>query len=104
MNPVPFDQFNDKVKAMVISACDMKNVTVGEINDDEMMINGALPLDSLDALEIVTKIKEHFHIKVENASTAHKLFRSFRSLSGFLHEKADPNLINRFMSIEFKEI
>ncbi|MGE0173229.1 MAG: acyl carrier protein [Oligoflexales bacterium] len=97
------DLLREKLKEMVIKACDVKNVTVSDINNDEPLINGpgALPLDSLDALEIVSKINEHFGIKVENASTARSIFGSFTALSKFLYKKADPKLTQKFLSTTF---
>jgi len=77
------------LKELVLRTCQVRGVTVDEIDDDAPLIGGpgGLQLDSLDALEIAVALHREFGIEiVEEEAT--KAFESIRTLSDFLLEKA----------------
>ena len=105
MNQVPFDLFVDKVKEMVVSLSDFKEINIKQIKDDAPMVanEGILPLDSLDILEVTVKIHELFQLKINNASSARPIFRSFATLARFIYDNADSTAIDRFIRMNFMD-
>lgn len=88
------------LKRMVIEECNVKDVAPAQIGDDDVVIGGqgALRLDSLDAVEIVTSLERHFGIRLESAGDSRKIFRSFNVMSEFITENATPDRLQAFIS------
>ncbi|PKL74141.1 MAG: acyl carrier protein [Candidatus Melainabacteria bacterium HGW-Melainabacteria-1] len=77
-----------KLKALVIKACDVKDVQPEDVPTDVPFIGGPGPLklDSLDAMEIAMELRFQFGVELKNASTAAKAMQSFDSLADFVME------------------
>jgi acyl carrier protein len=75
-----------KLKALVIKACDVKDVKPEDVPTDVPFIGGPGPLklDSLDAMEIAMELRYQFGVELKNASTAAKAMQSFDSLADFV--------------------
>jgi len=75
-----------KLKALVIKACDVKDVQPEDVPTDVPFIGGPGPLklDSLDAMEIAMELRFQFGVELKNASTAAKAMQSFDSLADFV--------------------
>ncbi len=88
------------LKRMVIRECNVKNVLPEQITDDEQIIggSGALALDSLDAVEIVSALERNFGIKLENAGDARGVVKNFSSMSEFVMQNAAPESVGRFLN------
>ena len=88
------------LKRMVIRECNVKNVAPEQIGDEEQIIGGtgALALDSLDAVEIVSALERNFGIKLENAGEARGVVKNFSSMSEFVMQNAAPETVDRFLN------
>jgi len=77
-----------KLKALVIKACDVKDVKPEDVPTDVPFIGGPGPLklDSLDAMEIAMELRFQFGVELKNASTAAKAMQSFDTLADFVIE------------------
>jgi len=75
-----------KLKALIIKACDVKDVKPEDIPTDVPFIGGPGPLklDSLDAMEIAMELRYQFGVELKNASTAAKAMQSFDTLADFV--------------------
>jgi acyl carrier protein len=82
------EELIQKIKEMIVRACEIKNVKPEDIPTDVPFIGGPGPLklDSLDALEIAMAIRYEFGVELKNASTAAKAMQSFDSLADFIIE------------------
>src|SRR5689334_7764578 len=71
------------LKKMVIRECNVQDVAVSQIGDEEPIIGGegALKLDSLDAVEIVTSLERSFGIRFESAGESRHIFKSFNDMA-----------------------
>jgi acyl carrier protein len=82
------EELIQKIKEMIIRACEIKDVKPEDIPTDVPFIGGPGPLklDSLDAMEIAMEIRYEFGVELRNASTAAKAMQSFDSLADFIIE------------------
>jgi acyl carrier protein len=80
------EELIQKIKEMIVRACEIKNVKPEDIPTDVPFIGGPGPLklDSLDAIEIAMAIRYEFGVELRNASTAAKAMQSFDSLADFI--------------------
>lgn len=82
------EELIQKIKEMIVRACEIKDVKPEDIPTDVPFIGGPGPLklDSLDAMEIAMEIRYEFGVELRNASTAAKAMQSFDSLADFIIE------------------
>jgi acyl carrier protein len=85
------------LKKLVIEECRVEGVTAETLTNDEPIIGGKLPLDSLDAVEIVAAIERCFGIRIENAGASRKIFQSFKVMAEYVLENASEDRINAFI-------
>ena len=86
LNVASRDELIFKLKALVIKACDVKDVKPEDVPTDVPFIGGPGPLklDSLDAMEIAMELRYQFGVELKNASTAAKAMQSFDTLADFV--------------------
>jgi acyl carrier protein len=82
------EELIQKIKEMIVRACEIKNVKPEDIPTGVPFIGGPGPLklDSLDAIEIAMAIRYEFGVELRNASTAAKAMQSFDTLADFIIE------------------
>ncbi|MBK2124792.1 phosphopantetheine-binding protein [Fangia hongkongensis] len=77
-----------KLKALVIDTLNLEEVTIEDIDSDEVLFGGELGLDSIDALELGVAIKKHFDVMLDSDSEETKEhFRSIRTLAQFIQSQ-----------------
>lgn len=74
-----------EIKKLIISALDLEDITVEDINSDEPLFVEGLGLDSIDALELGMALRRKYNIsfktdKEENA----KHFKSVSTLADYI--------------------
>jgi len=86
LNVASRDELIFKLKALVIKACEVKDVKPEDVPTDVPFIGGPGPLklDSLDAMEIAMELRYQFGVELKNASTAAKAMQSFDTLADFV--------------------
>lgn len=83
--PVSVDlaSLKTRLKQIILEVCDIPDLTVDDIDDDERLIRGTgkLDLGSLDAIEISAAIDKEWGVRIEDLSAAKAAFRSVSSLA-----------------------
>jgi len=74
------EQLKQELKKIIVEECD-KDVEPSSIADDELLIGGAMELDSLDALQISLAIKSRYGVRIEGGPRARSAFQSINSLA-----------------------
>ena len=87
------------LKKMIIKQCRVKGVKPEDIpaNDPVVGSQGAVQLDSLDAVEIVTCLERSFGLKAEGMPLKN-IFRSYTELSNYVAQNAPPEKLNQFIA------
>jgi acyl carrier protein len=77
----------NELKARIIAALQLQDITPEQIEDDAPLFGTGLGLDSIDALELVVMLEEHYGILVRDSEVARSAFQSVRSLAQFIEAK-----------------
>ena len=86
------ESLNAQLKGDILRACNVQGVKVEDIRDDDILINGdgALNLDSLDAVEIAVLVDRLYGIKIKDLSSAKIAMKSIASLSDHIWTHSEP--------------
>jgi acyl carrier protein len=74
----------DELKAKIIAALNLEEVTPADIKHDEPLFETGLGLDSIDALDLVSMLERDYGILIEDMAVARKAFASYASLETFV--------------------
>lgn len=71
-------ELENQLKELLISALQLRDVKVADINRDTPLFDGGLGLDSIDILELGVALDEHFGIRIRSDDPEHR--RAFETL------------------------
>ena len=77
-----------EIKQLIISALQLEDVTVDDIDTDAPLFGDGLGLDSIDALELGMALRKKYDIQLPAESDSHKHFASVRSLAALIASQA----------------
>jgi acyl carrier protein len=73
-----------KLKELLVSGLRLQDLAPDGIADDQPIFVEGLGLDSIDALELVVLIEEHFGIAIPDEELGKKAFASINTLADFI--------------------
>ena len=87
------EQLMANLKQQIIEALNLKHLKPEDIGDDQPLFVEGLGLDSIDALELIVLLQQHYHIKLENPQDGPQIFKSVRSMASYIaaHQTAKPH-------------
>jgi acyl carrier protein len=80
MARLELETLKQSLKVMIVKECD-KDVEPESIRDEELLIGGALALDSLDALQICLAVKDQYGVRIEGSVAAQRALGSVTALA-----------------------
>jgi acyl carrier protein len=78
------DKLIADLKRQIIEQLNMQDITPEDIGDDQPLFVEGLGLDSIDALELIVLLQQHYKIKLSNADDGPKVFRSVRTMAEYI--------------------
>ncbi len=80
-----------KLKEQIIEQLNLQDITPADIKDDQPLFVDGLGLDSIDALELIVLLQQHYGIKLNNAEEGPKVFKSVQTMAEYItaHQKAN---------------
>ena len=86
------EQLIANLKLQIIEALNLKHLKPEDIGDDQPLFVEGLGLDSIDALELIVLLQQHYNIKLENPQDGPQVFKSVRSIANFItaHQTVKP--------------
>ena len=86
------EQLMANLKQQIIEALNLKHLKPEDIGDDQPLFVEGLGLDSIDALELIVLLQQHYNIKLENPQDGPQIFKSVRSIANYItaHKTAKP--------------
>jgi acyl carrier protein len=77
------------LKAKIIGQLNLQDLTPEQIGDDQPLFVDGLGLDSIDALELIVMLQQHYGIKISSPEEGPKIFKSVRTIAEYIttHQK-----------------
>lgn len=72
------------LKKQIIEALNLKHLKPEDIGDDQPLFLEGLGLDSIDALELIVLLQQHYSIRIANPQEGPKIFKSVRTIAEYI--------------------
>ena len=72
------------LKTQIIAQLNLQDVKPEDIGDDQPLFKEGLGLDSIDALELIVLLQQHYQIKLSNAEEGPKVFYSVKTMAEYI--------------------
>ncbi len=74
----------EKLKTLLVQELNIEDLTPEDIEDDDLLFGEKLGLDSIDAVEIVFFVEQHFGIAMKDMKEARPALQSVETLAAFI--------------------
>jgi acyl carrier protein len=78
------EQLMVNLKKQIIEALNLKHLKPEDIGDDQPLFMEGLGLDSIDALELIVLLQQHYNIRITNPQEGPKIFRSVKTIAEYI--------------------
>ena len=78
------DKLMSDLKKQIVAQLNLQDINPEEIGDDQALFVEGLGLDSIDALELIVLLQQHYDIKLSNAEDGPKVFRTVRTMAEYI--------------------
>jgi len=78
------DKLMSDLKKQIVEQLNLQDINPEEIGDDQALFVEGLGLDSIDALELIVLLQQHYNIKISNADEGPKVFRTVRTMAEYI--------------------
>ncbi|MBA4146452.1 MAG: acyl carrier protein [Azospira oryzae] len=80
------EQLRTDLKKQIIEALNLNHLKPEDIADDQPLFVKGLGLDSIDALELIVLLQQHYNIKISNPQEGPKIFQSVNTMAEYITE------------------
>ncbi|MDP2644730.1 MAG: phosphopantetheine-binding protein [Desulfobacterales bacterium] len=77
----------EKLKHIIIESLDLQGVTPDQIKNDDLLFGDKFGLDSIDAVEIVFQVEQHFGVKIRDMKEGRPALQSINALAEFIEAR-----------------
>ena len=77
-------ELKQQLKRQIVEFLNLLSVKPEDIKDDEPLFGEGLGLDSIDALELIVLLQQHYKIKLSNAEEGPKVFHSVKTMAEYI--------------------
>ena len=78
------DKLMSDLKTQIVAQLNLQDIKPEDIKDDQPLFVEGLGLDSIDALELIVLLQQHYKIKLSNADDGPKVFHSVRTMAEYI--------------------
>lgn len=78
------EQLKQRLKTLIVEGLKLEDKRPEEIEDTAPIFVEGLGLDSIDALELVVLIEDHFHVTIPDEEVGKRAFASIDALADFI--------------------
>ena len=83
------DQLIEQLKQQIIELLNLEDTSPEDLDPNVRIFDEGLGLDSIDALEIVSMLEQHYGIRITDLEVGRKAFASLTALAEFI--KSEQN-------------
>ncbi len=77
----------EKLKNIFIETLNLEGVTPEQIGNDDLLFGDKFGLDSIDAVEIVFQVEQHFGVKIRDMNEGRVALQSINTLAAFIEAR-----------------
>jgi acyl carrier protein len=81
------EKLMEDLKKQIVAQLNLQDVKPEDIGDDQPLFVEGLGLDSIDALELIVLLQQHYNIKLSNSEDGPKVFRTVRTMAEYITEQ-----------------
>jgi len=85
------DELKERLKVLLIEGLKLEDKSPRDIDDAAPIFVDGLGLDSIDALELVVLIEEHFRVTISDEDVGQVAFASINALADFIVANQNPS-------------
>jgi acyl carrier protein len=85
---MPSDPLIPRLKQLVVETLNLEDVTPDSIDENAPLIGGPLSIDSIDALELITKVEKEFGLKITTSEETREALASVTALAAHIRVRA----------------
>lgn len=74
------------LKEQIIEQLNLEDLTPSDIDNDAPLFGEGLGLDSIDALEFIVLLEQHYGIKIADPNEGKDIFQSVNSLAAYIEK------------------
>ena len=78
------DALKQQLKELLVEHLNLKDVKPEAIGDDQLIFGEGLGLDSIDALEIIVMLQQHFGIRLTKADNGPQVLATVNSMADYI--------------------
>lgn len=78
------DALKQQLKELLVEHLNLKDVKPEAIADDQLIFGESLGLDSIDALEIIVMLQQHFGIRLTKADNGPQVLATVNSMADYI--------------------
>lgn len=72
------------LKVQIIEQLNLQHLKPEDIGDDQPLFIEGLGLDSIDALELIVLLQQHYGIKLANPQDGPQVFKTVKSMADYI--------------------
>ena len=85
------DNLLNDLKKQIVEQLNLQDIKPEDIGDEQPLFVEGLGLDSIDALELIVLLQQHYKIKLENAEDGPKVFHSVKTMADYIRAQQSKN-------------
>lgn len=74
------------LKKQIVEQLNLKDIKPEDIGDEQPLFVEGLGLDSIDALELIVLLQQHYDIRLTRSEDGPKVFRTVHSMASYIME------------------
>jgi acyl carrier protein len=78
------EQLMADLKRQIIEALNLKHLKPEDIGNDQPLFVEGLGLDSIDALELIVLLQQHYNIKLADPQEGPQIFKSVKTMAQYI--------------------
>lgn len=80
-------ELKEQLKRIVINEFDLSDMGPEDIRDDDVLFGDKFGLDSIDAVELVFQVRNHFGVEIRDLKEGRPAMQSISTLAEFIQRR-----------------
>ncbi len=78
------DKLMHDLKVQIIEALNLRHLKPEDIGNDQSLFADGVGLDSIDALELIVLLQQHYKLELADPQQGPEIFKTVRSMAGYI--------------------